>query len=134
MLFIAPVRQSLWRTGAIKNYNDYTLGKIHAATPTGKLAPRRRSSGLSAWSSCRRKKVSSFAVTPSRMSENTFLEYMTNVVLYYIFLCSISIVLGLYLSLATGKCESYQHIKENRDHVLRGGQKLLYSCKWGASK
>ena len=28
---------------------DDSLGKVHAATPTGKLAPHRRSSGLSAW-------------------------------------------------------------------------------------
>ena len=28
---------------------DYSLGNIHAATPMGKLTPRRRSWGLSAW-------------------------------------------------------------------------------------
>ena len=28
---------------------DYSLGYIHAATPTGKLTPRRRSLGLSTW-------------------------------------------------------------------------------------
>ena len=29
--------------------NEYSLGHIHAATPTGKLTPCRRSSGLSSW-------------------------------------------------------------------------------------
>ena len=32
-----------------RHVKEYSLGYIHATTPIGKLAPRRRSSGLSAW-------------------------------------------------------------------------------------
>ena len=42
--------------------------------------------------------------------------------------------LGLYLSLATVKCESYQHIKEKRDHVLGGGKHCFFAATGGGSK
>ena len=78
-------------------------------------------------------------VTPSRMSENAFLECRENItciqnytkVIYYIVLYSI-LYFGLYLPFATGKCKSCQHIKEKGPYTR--GQTLLFCCNWGGKK
>ena len=53
-------------------------------------------------------------------------------VIYYIVLYRINILVGIYPPLATGKCESCQHIKVKRDYVLGGT--LLFAATGGASK